>query len=925
MSSDEPGAAQQVLDAWEPTFRGNPAGLGPGQTFRPPAREWVGVDTEPGLELLEPLGEGGMAVVFRARQRRLARAVAVKQVRAELGPEAQGRFFAEAMITARLDHPNVVPVHDLVNGEHGTLSLAMKLVRGRGWDRLLHPADDADRIAAGGLDTEAHLEILLQVANAVAYAHERGIAHCDLKPANVMVGEFGEVLVMDWGLAVDFRERSARELGDELLPHRSALRHPCGTPLYMPPELALGMGSRVGPWTDVFLLGAILHEILGGRPPNAGDSLEAILRHAARGPDVSLPAQTPEPLRALCLHALRPVIGERLGSAPAFVTELKSWLKHRESLSLTAEARALLERQETAEGHAGRATRYEAIAGAIAGCRQARLLWADNPEAGPLELQARVAMCGAAVRAGDLGLAREQLVHLPVGPDADRLGAEVAEAERRVARAAQWGRWTRRGLYASAAAVGAALILALVGWRGLREQQQVLVEVADTSEVDALLGEPLPPAIPASVPWFEAWLRRAEAVLAAGRVHGERLSALEAETGTAPVAGCDALSGLPRLECGLRRDLLRQLAPLADERVPQVKARLEFARTVERRSWVDAAERWRAAVRAVSSPDPNERSAPYREAKVELAPQLGLVPLGPDPESGLEEFVHLQSGSEPSRRNGRLQVTAESGVVLVLLPGGTFQMGSSPQEGPNRDPTAVSSAAPVHPVALAPFFISKYELTQAQYLRATGRNPSAYAAGQEHAGERILATHPVEQLTWEEAAGALEGIGLRLPTEAQWEYAARGGTSSAWWWGERAAAEDLSGCANLADEGSRAKGPASWSYVLGLTDGHLLHAPVGTYRGNPFGLHDVAGNVWEWCEDGFVPYTVSPLPGTGLRLSPAAGGTVSGASAHVFRGGGFRASAVHLKSADRYQLYSAGYRGADVGVRPALTLVHPAR
>jgi formylglycine-generating enzyme required for sulfatase activity len=335
---------------------------------------------------------------------------------------------------------------------------------------------------------------------------------------------------------------------------------------------------------------------------------------------------------------------------------------------------------------------------------------------------------------------------------------------------------------------------------------------------------------------------------------------------------------------------------------------------------VDAAERWRAAVRAVSSVDPRERSAPYRAAAVKLVPQLGLVPLGPDPDSGLEEFVHLQSGSEPTRRNGRIELTADSGVVLVLLPGGTFQMGSSAAEGPNRDPSAVPSAAPVHAVTLEPFFISKYELTQAQYLRATGKNPSAYAAGQVHAGEAIQPLNPVEQLTWDEGAEAMESLGLRIPTEAQWEYAARGGTSTAWWWGDEATAAQLEGRANLADEGSRANGPASWSYVSGLSDGHLLHAPVGRYRSNPFGLHDMAGNVWEWCEDGFEPYTVPPLPGTGLRRQGPGTGALQRLAAHVFRGGGFRASPVHLKSADRYQLYSAGYRGADVGVRPARAL-----
>jgi formylglycine-generating enzyme required for sulfatase activity len=251
----------------------------------------------------------------------------------------------------------------------------------------------------------------------------------------------------------------------------------------------------------------------------------------------------------------------------------------------------------------------------------------------------------------------------------------------------------------------------------------------------------------------------------------------------------------------------------------------------------------------------------------------------------------------------------------VLLPGGTFQMGSSPLPGPNRDVDAVASAAPVHGVTLAPFFMAKYELTQAQHLRAAARNPSAYPVGWRIGSEQVGPLNPVEQLTWDEAESALSLLGLRLPTEAQWEYAARGGTQTAYWWGDSAAAEDLQGRANLADEGSRALGPASWSYVRGLSDGRLLHAPVGSYRANPFGLHDVAGNVWEWCRDVYRPYTAPVEPGSGLRTGPAVQ-----AEAHVFRGGGFRASPVHLKSGDRYPLYSAGYRAADVGIRAALPL-----
>ena len=167
----------------------------------------------------------------------------------------------------------------------------------------------------------------------------------------------------------------------------------------------------------------------------------------------------------------------------------------------------------------------------------------------------------------------------------------------------------------------------------------------------------------------------------------------------------------------------------------------------------------------------------------------------------------------------------------------------------------------------------------------------------------------MEQISWDEASQVTSDLGLSLPTEAQWEHAARGGTSTIYWTGDDP--HSLVGAANLADRyGQQHGGPASWSFIPWLDDGNLVHAPVGSYRANGFGLHDTAGNVWEWCQDRYGPYALPTAPGTGERQVP-------GNAPRVFRGGGFRASAVHAKSADRYGLYAPDYRGFDVGLRPA--------
>jgi serine/threonine protein kinase len=174
------------------------------------------------FELLAELGRGGMGVVYRARQGSLDREVAVKKIIADRATEgACERFVAEGRVTGFLDHPNIVPVHEMGVTEGGDMFVAMKLVGGRSWMDALHP-DEASASEPEGL--LFHLRILLSVCNAMAFAHSRDVLHLDLKPENVMVGDFGEVLVMDWGLAVHTPVGGHRRTLD-----RSSIRSPWGS------------------------------------------------------------------------------------------------------------------------------------------------------------------------------------------------------------------------------------------------------------------------------------------------------------------------------------------------------------------------------------------------------------------------------------------------------------------------------------------------------------------------------------------------------------------------------------------------------------------------------------------------------------------------------------------------------------------------
>jgi len=302
---------------------------------------------------------------------------------------------------------------------------------------------------------------------------------------------------------------------------------------------------------------------------------------------------------------------------------------------------------------------------------------------------------------------------------------------------------------------------------------------------------------------------------------------------------------------------------------------------------------------------------------LELGVQLGMVPIGRDPSSGLQEFWHVLSGEEPRRDgSGELILTEGSGLVLVLVPAGTFRMGSqsADPERPNYERANRENEGPVHEVELSAFFLSKYEMNQAQWKRLTGRNPSRdgvdgqYRADWDELGVGASLLHPVEQVSWLACVELLAEVGLELPTEAQWEYAARAGSDTPWWTGEEP--ESLEGAVNVADSYAKSIGGQSWVLVEEwLDDGYFSHAPVDTLLPNPMGFHHVHGNVQEWCLDGYSDrYLTRPRkdPLVEPQRSPF----------RPFRGGAFIGPAASSRSAVRNAGPPTLMRN-DVGVRPA--------
>ncbi len=362
------------------------------------------------------IGAGGFGEVWEAEQTILDRHVAVKRLRGDLreriGDNSDAAraymfdFHQEAILSAGLDHPNIVPIYDLGIGDDGFPLLAMKLVQGTPWDILI--ANEFEEMPVADF-VPRHVGILLSVAQAIAFAHSRGIIHRDIKPSQVIVGDFGEVFLMDWGLALRFDRKAIDPPGESGEAKAvSAGSNPAGTTAYMAPEQTISHPRALGPWTDVFLLGGALYFILTGRNPHEGETSKDVFYRAAysrveppeqRRPDREIPPE----LSHLCMRALERWPARRMQTAREFaqcLQEFQSGAGRKREAAVVA--------QKIANRLAGDIGTYEEFAEYWGELERAAGLAPDNQRIPALRDQLAERYAREALRHGDLVLARAQ-------------------------------------------------------------------------------------------------------------------------------------------------------------------------------------------------------------------------------------------------------------------------------------------------------------------------------------------------------------------------------------------------------------------------------------------------------------------------------------------------------------------------------------
>jgi serine/threonine protein kinase len=610
-----------------------------------------------------------MGIVYEAQQETPKRRVALKLLRPTLLSEkARRRFAFETEVLARLQHSGIAQIFEAGTVDTGAGPqpyFAMERIEG---SLLTRFAEEQQ------LGTRERVEIFVRICEAVQHAHQKGVIHRDLKPANILVDGSGQPKILDFGIA------RATDSDLQTTTQQTDVSKLIGTIAYMSPEQAAGSPEDVDTRSDVYTLGVILYELLVGcLPYDVGGKLihEAvrIIRENEPTPLSSVQKIFRGDLEIIVGKALEKKPELRFPSANDMAEDIERYLRQE---PITARPPSALYRMRKFT------TRNKTLVAGLIGILLSLSIGLLTTISFllPSKEHARQSQ-----RNASRATANEQ-----------RALQAVQEATREASRRAAWRsrrEAARKERYRTDPE------------REARRETANELRLSDAKRLRDLeaQAEKLWPVHPDMIEPLELWLDDAQEIIANREAHHASLAALRSRSLTPEEGTSPAEMVFERAEdewwyetlYGLVEDL-RALADLYNRRgvVASVQGRLQRSRTIEQRSLGDYQEEWDEAINEIALGD--------RYDGLEMEPQIGLVPIGPDPESRLWEFWHVESGERPERdeQAGALKITGECGIVLVLIPGGTFAMGYQSQ---NPDPDHYDGAeyefeTPVHEVTL---------------------------------------------------------------------------------------------------------------------------------------------------------------------------------------------------------------------------------
>lgn len=799
--------------------------------------------------ILSKIGAGGMGQVFQARHRRMKRLAAIKLLPPSLTKDeaAIKRFEREVEAAAKLSHPNIVIAYDAGHFKDRHF-LAMEYVEGE---------DLSSCVARQGLfSVRQALDCTLQAARGLEYAHKNGVIHRDIKPANLLLDHQGTVKILDMGLA---RLDSAGSGQDELTGTGQIM----GTVDYMAPEQALATKHADGR-ADIYSLGVTLWYLLTGRALYDGDSVMAkLLAHR----DKAIPT----------LRKIRPQVSPELDAVFAKMVAKRPEDRYQKMQEvITALIKLLAEEDKAAN---------DPTVNLAPGDPN---LW--PPKRGSLDTTA--AFSGA--KAAPLAIAKP----IAGGVNPDTLGTVQNDTSANL-------------------------------------PMVVPVPIIETKR--AAIARPLPAKPAPSVPW---WKKPLVLIAAAGGFGGLVLLLgvivffVQTKDGLIRVEIDD-----PQIEVAIKGTdiVLKQADQGKDVKVSPGEKTLVIQRgdfefetdklILKKGTTVTVRVELLADQIAVKQGD-----QVLGQAKLPAKPPVASAVAGgwhgwpaDVPKPAIAPFDAAQAKKHQEEWAAYLKVPVEYtnsiGMKFRLIPPGEFMMGSTKEEIEEAIPSAhptdkwfrayMASEAPQHKVILTkPIYLSTYEVTQHQYQSLIGKNPSFFAASGAEAKwvEKVAGVdtseHPVEGVSWIEANELAQklnerdslSVGYRLPTEAEWEFACRAGSTGRFWYGENH--QELT--------------KTAWHVVNSGSQTHV----VGKLTANPLGLCDMHGNVWEWVQDGWSPQfyeETSRVP----AIDPL--GVPSSENLHVFRGGDWTYVSTSCRSSARRADVPTA-RTAFLGIRLALNV-----